>query len=489
MKALLYPLLFTSVISAQEWKWAKAYGKNNYYEEGTSVATDKDGNLYVSGISKTICNNCPSDYYSILSKYNPHGAIIWTDTIPFYEQRSATDKEGNTYVVSGGRSAKYDKSGIQLWQKDEPLERWSNVRVHSKGGFVVSGVDPAAQGKAVIARFDVDGNLIWKRPCDCWGLCCGPDPLACDAQGNVYFVAGTVKDEEVYRGFLFKFNESGQLIYKVNTPKEISALGVGRDNSPVVAGLISGPQKIGNAIYPDGLPVRGFIMKYDSTGKESWSHIIDGPLFDLKDIVINDNNETFLAGSHVRILTIQNTTINSSGVFVAKFSAGGEIKWIQHDEKNTSNPASRYFSNLKDITLNLNGNIILVGNFAGEGNFGNHTVIAPQDPDYYFDMLLAEISDDSKGVGIMEESFIPLNNLAVFPNPGERFFNVSFKERIGRNTLKVINVLGSVLYFETLDINSPDYQKTLDLHSLTKGVYFVIVEGSESRESRRIIIQ
>jgi len=198
---VIFVLSLSFTISAQEWRWAKASGRSNFYEEGMNISTDKENNIYISGSSKTVCHRCPSYYFSILSKFDPVGNHLWTDTIPFYEQKSVTDPEGFTYVASGGRYAKYDKNGANVWQKDNSAERWNNLAIHPKGGFVASGSDPATQADALIARFDENGDLVWKRSGDTWAQCCAPDQIACDNQGNVYFTTGADTSQSYLNSF------------------------------------------------------------------------------------------------------------------------------------------------------------------------------------------------------------------------------------------------------------------------------------------------
>ena len=67
-----------------------------------------------------------------------------------------------------------------------------------------------------------------------------------------------------------------------------------------------------------------------------------------------------------------------------------------------------------------------------------------------------------------------INNLDVYPNPSRDVFNVSFtSEDVQNLEVRIINVIGEVVYTENLIEFVGEYTKQVNLITYTKGVYFL----------------
>ena len=67
-----------------------------------------------------------------------------------------------------------------------------------------------------------------------------------------------------------------------------------------------------------------------------------------------------------------------------------------------------------------------------------------------------------------------ITNLDVYPNPSRDVFNVAFtSEDVQDLEVRVINVVGEVVYTEDLQQFVGEYTKSIDLATYTKGVYFL----------------
>ncbi len=68
------------------------------------------------------------------------------------------------------------------------------------------------------------------------------------------------------------------------------------------------------------------------------------------------------------------------------------------------------------------------------------------------------------------------NNLSVFPNPNSGEFNMTLNADVSKDyTIQVSNLLGQVIYSETLGNISGEYTRHLDLGSCGEGIYLVNV--------------
>jgi hypothetical protein len=80
--------------------------------------------------------------------------------------------------------------------------------------------------------------------------------------------------------------------------------------------------------------------------------------------------------------------------------------------------------------------------------------------------------------------------LLVYPNPSTGIVHVAINGFEGRKLeLRVLNVIGSVLYRETLTELNDRYIKVLDLSKFTSGLYYVKLESDTGSEMRKLVIR
>lgn len=89
------------------------------------------------------------------------------------------------------------------------------------------------------------------------------------------------------------------------------------------------------------------------------------------------------------------------------------------------------------------------------------------------------------GVGINEASAANIN---CVPNPNNGNFRIEFTNINGKAKINLINTLGQLITTELIDINQNGIHN-IDASSLSKGIYFVEVQTSESRFLKKIIIK
>ena len=77
----------------------------------------------------------------------------------------------------------------------------------------------------------------------------------------------------------------------------------------------------------------------------------------------------------------------------------------------------------------------------------------------------------------------------VYPNPSRDIFNVTFtSEDVQNLEVRIINVIGEVVYTEDLVQFVGEYTKQVDLATYTKGVYFLeITTNNEVLNSKLIL--
>ena len=81
-------------------------------------------------------------------------------------------------------------------------------------------------------------------------------------------------------------------------------------------------------------------------------------------------------------------------------------------------------------------------------------------------------------------------NLDVYPNPSRDVFNVAFtSEEVQDLDVRVVNVVGEVIYTENLEQFVGEYTKAIDLATYTKGVYFLEITTDNGVVNKKLILQ
>ena len=83
-----------------------------------------------------------------------------------------------------------------------------------------------------------------------------------------------------------------------------------------------------------------------------------------------------------------------------------------------------------------------------------------------------------------------ISNLDVYPNPSRDMFNVTFtSEDVQDLEVRVMNVVGEVVYTENLEEFVGEYTKKIDLATYTKGVYFLEITTNNGVVNKKLILQ
>jgi hypothetical protein len=88
------------------------------------------------------------------------------------------------------------------------------------------------------------------------------------------------------------------------------------------------------------------------------------------------------------------------------------------------------------------------------------------------------------------ESTSKIKNLDIYPNPSRDIFNIRFiSEKIQDLSVRVINIMGELVYQEKANQFIGEYTKQIDLTDNSKGVYFLEITTDNNLVNRKIIIQ
>jgi hypothetical protein len=80
--------------------------------------------------------------------------------------------------------------------------------------------------------------------------------------------------------------------------------------------------------------------------------------------------------------------------------------------------------------------------------------------------------------------------LVVYPNPSTGIVHLTISGLEGRKVeVSVLNVIGTVMYHETLSELNERYTKTLDLSRFANGLYYVKLEAANSSQLCKLVIR
>ena len=80
--------------------------------------------------------------------------------------------------------------------------------------------------------------------------------------------------------------------------------------------------------------------------------------------------------------------------------------------------------------------------------------------------------------------------LLVYPNPSTGIVHLTINNLEGKKVeLTVLNVIGSVMYRETLTELNDRYTKTLDLSKFANGLYYVTLESATYNQMSKLVIR
>ena len=83
-----------------------------------------------------------------------------------------------------------------------------------------------------------------------------------------------------------------------------------------------------------------------------------------------------------------------------------------------------------------------------------------------------------------------INELNIYPNPSRNIFNISFKSEDTQNiNVRVVNIVGEVVYTEKLDQFVGEYNKAIELTNYTKGIYFLKITTKNRQTNTKLILQ
>jgi hypothetical protein len=255
-------------------------------EDARYVSVDPAGDVYVAGHTASDLDSAtPREV--VLHKYDPSGALLWTQQFPTPAVTEVSDISADSTGVyltgtQGGGAfptlTKFSAGGVRMWDKSletAALTVTKGVSADGLGHLYVAGkrsYSPNGRDDdAVIARFDAEGNFFWTQTYstptyqDFTGV-------SADSLGNVYVSGRNIDDHESldWDALVMKYDAQGKLLWNHRL-----ASPVGRNSMDIA--LAAASDNAGNAFFigrgADLFEPTGgvFVAKYDAAGDLLWA--------------------------------------------------------------------------------------------------------------------------------------------------------------------------------------------------------------------------
>jgi uncharacterized delta-60 repeat protein len=281
LKGLLIPLLLsTGITDAQEILWVRTYDRPNLMEQAHGVATDREGNVIVTGYAEV--EEANYDYHTM--KYDTDGELLWTKTYDGggldWAYGVVADKDDNVIVTGcsdrGGDydyrycTVKYTPDGDTIWIHYGPSGWAYGVATDREGNIIVTGSsgDPSTKASGCYTmKYSPDGDTLWTRfyYSEQGSRARG---VATDGRNNIV-VTGMYWNELDY--LTIKYGPNGTILwtrtYDDYSDEHAHAVATDRGNNIIVTGTCHSPTEGSHNYYT---------VKYSRNGDILWAREYDG---------------------------------------------------------------------------------------------------------------------------------------------------------------------------------------------------------------------
>ena len=301
-------------------------------------------------------------------------------------QAVATDANGNCYVTGWSQwgtgdsdyiTLKYDKNGNQLWyaRYDGPSVAWDqafDIAVDASANVYVTGASDGYSGDGpdlATVKYDTNGIELWSSRYNGAGDPGGAgdwgEAIAVDGAGNVYVTGGSVGSGQPYSQtdyVTIKYNSSGiqQWVARYDGP----------NNSDDYAWDIvvdgSGNVYVTGQSHGTGWQYDYATIKYNSSGAQQWVARYDG-LTGLDDwatsLSVDGSGNVYVTGTSL-------WSGSDSDYITIMYDSGGNQVWeARYDGPNLQ------ADDAADLILDTDGNVIVTGTSVGDGTNNDYATV------------------------------------------------------------------------------------------------------------------
>ncbi len=461
-------------------QWVQRYnGPGNNTDEARSIAVDKIGNVYVTGVSNRAGFPGQDDYDFATIKYNVSGVQQWirryngggSDGAGWIE----IDNQGFIYVGGGSDGfgadylvIKYNSNGDSLWVRrydsggnDNGYDYAIAMAVDTAGNVYLTGSVglnsfPAPDWATV--KWNAQGVLQWVQRYNGPGSGSDyPKDIAVDNSGNVY-VTGYVWGNNNTDYATIKYNTNGvqQWVTFYNSGFNDKAESINFDDSGNV--YVTG--------WSGGANVDYLTIKYSLNGIQQWTARFNGPA-NSSDfpccIKLDTQGNVYVTG----YATVSLSPVNYDYCTIKYSNSGAQIWVIYYGVGPPQAPGDI----ARALEVDQSGDVYVTGY-----SFGDYATIK-----YSQTVGITPISNEIPNEYKLEQNypnpFNPITNIK-FQMPKEAFVKLTVFDVLGREVATLVN--------EQLKPGS--YEVDFDGSYYPSGVYFYTLKTAGYVETKKMIL-
>lgn len=315
--------------------------------------------------------------YSVLTKYNENGEIVWQKTFgssagSLELTALAPCKDGSFYAVGYGKAIedlqvkgwydsaiyKIDKNGNIQWVKSfgtSTIDTFTDVVTTSNGDAVVVGYvgnndgdasdskGEAGKSKAIILRYNSAGKLLWKEYA---GANQDVFTGVVEAKDGSLFVLGHFFSGNLFQAMgkkdagVLKYSSKGVLLERTSIAgsgiEEFEGITATSDGGVVVCGASDSSDTVESSFFKGDYASRGgydsYIIKYTKDLEIDFVTPLRGQNNDEATSVIELSNGTFIMSGSTNSSTRDFKGVTTRGkkdIFVACFNEDGILSWVR----------------------------------------------------------------------------------------------------------------------------------------------------------------
>ncbi|MEO8588373.1 MAG: SBBP repeat-containing protein [Flavobacteriales bacterium] len=536
LTALLLAIMHGSTLFAQV-QWMHQGGIGGM---GNGIASDQLGNAYVTGQVNAPAlfdeDTVPSHFAdAFIAKYDEAGNVQWVRTggADLIDRANdiAVDTDGNAYItgffstngpdptvsfdgvtLTGLGStdlfvAKYDAGGALLWVRSGggPLgDQGRGITLTPDGNVVVSGFfqgtavfdtdthTSLGMGDIILLKYDPNGDLLWSADAGGPGDEQAGKPTALDNgdvavvgqyQQTAFFGAASITSQGLSNIFLARFDASGDPLWAVTAGSSVAFAGdvaFDVDHAPngdlVLCGEIAGDATFGGTAVPTNGSLDVFIARYNGEGNLLWVRHGGGPQQDhAYGVAVDADGNSYLTGQADDGATtvfdsITLAPFGNEAVFLAKYDATGAVQWVR-----------RYAPGLGGAVAALDGGCVyFTGGASGIVGQPAFDTVPWQfvDRAIFTARFCEEVPTSISQVGSSD-------TFSVFPVPADDRLTVCSPSLMsGRTRLFLMDASARIVRTESVR----GVTTSIDVAGLDPGCYQLVIEGTERRSSRTVLI-
>jgi len=452
------------------------------------ISTDSYGNVYVCGTTYKHGDITTADYFVL--KYNDSGTLLWsvlyngTGNCYDFAYCLATDAEGNVYVTGASfgnngtqldyATVKYNSSGSQQWVRRyngafSKTDEGRSIAVDIHGGIYVTGnsmVD--GQGYNIITiKYNSAGTQQWLKSYNGTGNADDvPRKILTDRFSNI-IIGGTGKGAGTNMDFIIiKYNSAGSDLWN----KRYNGSFNGNDSLRGIDVDIFGNIYVTGAVTVSSGNCDFATIRYGADGNQLWVRSFDGGGIDIPSSV-RSVNRAYEPESYRQLQICVSGQSDGSGrdFYTMVYDGYGNLRWGERFNR---------IGNANDIpySVTTTPNIRLLY-VTGESNQDFCTVV------YEKDVQNPLLSDT--------EELIPANvNSIAYPNPFNPETKIVFKLKNDSQVKIVIyDILGRIVsILADSRFIAGVHSIRFNVQNLTSGIYLYKIVTDYYDEAKKIIV-